>query len=178
MLLFGVEIGEMSDDGSVVQSLPPSPVPSMASDVEGTASAASGADNSQVAQIHQARKRIRAQQDLMKKQAMNDQQVLKERLKAAKLESKLLMEQEKNLQAKQSRDKLAQKQQEKEEKQAQMEKEKQARSSAKADQVIGPAPGGSKIPPEVFTKARLRASLQQALPGCCLPLKYTQVAQG
>ena len=147
----------MSVDESVVQSLPASPVPSMASDVEGTASAAPGAEDSQVVQIQQARKRIKAEQDLMKKQAMNDQQVLKERLKAAKLENKLLMEQEKNLQAKQSRDKLAQKQQEKEEKQAQMEKEKQARSSAKADQVIGPAPGGSEIPPEVFTKARLTA---------------------
>ena len=84
-VLLGVAIGEMSDDGSVVASLPPSPVPSMASDVEGTSPAAPGADDSQVVQIQQARKRIRAEQDLMKKQAMNDQQVLKERLKAARL---------------------------------------------------------------------------------------------
>ena len=130
-MLLGVAIGEMSDDESVVQSLPASPVPSMAFDVEGTASAAPGAEDSQVVQIQQARKRIKAEQDLMKKQAKNDQQVLKERLKAAKLENKLLMEQEKNLQAKRSRDKLAQKQKEKEEKQAQMEKEKQARSQQK-----------------------------------------------
>ena len=93
----------------------------------------------------------------MKKQAKNDQQVLKERLKAAKLENKLLMEQERNIQAKQSRGKLAQNQKQKDEKQAQMEKEKQAQASAKADQVIGPAPGGSQISPELFTKARLMA---------------------
>ena len=92
-MLLGVAIGEMSDDESVVQSLPASPVPSMASDVEGTASAAPGAEDSQVGRIQQARKRIKAEQDLMKKQAMKDQQVLKERLKAAKLENKLLMEQ-------------------------------------------------------------------------------------
>ena len=88
----------MSDDGSVVESLPASPIPSMASDVEGTSSsAAPGADDAQLVQIQQARKRIKAEQGLMKKQAMNDQQVLKERLKAAKLENKLLMEQEKTL---------------------------------------------------------------------------------
>ena len=104
-MLLGVEIGEMSDDESLVQSLPASPVPSMASDVEGTASAAPGAegtasaalgaDVSQVVRIQQTRKRIKAEQDLMKKRAQNDQQVLKERLKVAKLENKLLMEQEK-----------------------------------------------------------------------------------
>ena len=94
MLLLGVEIGEMSDDGSVVQSLPPSPVPSMASDVEGTsaAAAAPGADDSQVAQIQQARKRIKEEQNLMKKQAMNEQQVLKERLKVAKTKSATVTE--------------------------------------------------------------------------------------
>ena len=166
MLLLGVEIGEMSDDGSVVQSLPPSPVPSMASDVEGTsaAAAAPGADDSQVAQIQQARKRIKEEQNLMKKQAMNEQQVLKERLKAATLENRLLMEQEKTLQAKQNCERIAKKKREKEEKQAEMEKAKQARSTAKADRVIGPAPGGLQIPPEVFTKARLTACVVATVP--------------
>ena len=86
----------MSDDG-LVESLPPSPVHSMAAsdDEAKSSSAAPGADDSQIVKLQQERKRIKAEQGLMKKQAMHDQQVLKERLKAAKLENKLLMEEEK-----------------------------------------------------------------------------------
>ena len=98
-------------------------------------------------QVRQSRKCAKAEQQALKQKAKGEQQVLREQLKSAKLQAKLLREQEQNLLAKQRAEAVAQRKQDAAERQALKQQEKEKHATSKADQIVMPAPGGS-IPEE------------------------------